>query len=65
MADEEDDSEDQPGEIEAEILADEEEETRPRIDEVLKSLPLIEHDLYLGMQAMNLTIVQLRRSAWR
>jgi hypothetical protein len=30
---------------------------RRRHSEVLKSLPLTEHDLYLGMQAMNLTIV--------
>ncbi len=36
---------------------DEEEEPLPRIDEVLKALPLIQQDLYLGMQAMNLTIV--------
>jgi len=33
------------------------EEVRPRIDEALKSLPLLDGDLYLGMQAMNLEIV--------
>ena len=36
--------------------SDDEEEERPRIDDVLKSLPLL-NDLYVGMQAMNLTIV--------
>ncbi len=42
--------------IECEGESDGEEEERPRIDEVLKSLPLLD-DLYVGMQAMNLTIV--------
>ena len=61
MADEEKPAEDSPetelsSGIEFEDESDAEEEERPRIDEVLKSLPLL-NDLYVGMQAMNLTIV--------
>lgn len=48
--------EDEPLEQDPEPV-DEEEQERPRIDEVIKSLPLVEHDLYIGMQAMNLTMV--------
>jgi hypothetical protein len=61
MTDEEKPAEDSPetelsSGIEFEDESDGEEEERPRIDEVLKSLPLL-NDLYVGMQAMNLTIV--------
>ena len=60
MARDEDDLPDEPAnEINFGMAAnsDEEKDTRPRIDDVLKSLPLFEHDLYMGMQAMNLMIV--------
>jgi hypothetical protein len=57
MPDEENLQEDSPDiELSSEIEGEGEEEERPRIDEVLKSLPLL-NDLYVGMQAMNLTIV--------
>jgi hypothetical protein len=61
MADEQKPSEDSPeielsAKIEVQNETDGEEDKRPRIDEVLKSLPLLD-DLYIGMQAMNLTIV--------
>ena len=61
MADEEKPPEDSP-EIELsrgnefEDESDEEKEARRAIDEVLQSLPLL-NDLNVGMQAMNLTIV--------
>ena len=61
MTDEEKPAEDSPeieqlSGIEFQEESDGEEEKRPRIDEVLKSLPLL-NDLYVGMQAMNLAIV--------
>jgi hypothetical protein len=61
MADEEMPEEDSPEiepspGMESEVDGVGEEEEQPRIDEVLKSLPLL-NDLYVGMQAMNLTIV--------
>jgi hypothetical protein len=61
MADEEKPAEDSPeiqlsSGIEFEDESDGEEEERPRIDEVLKSLPLL-NDPYVGMQAMSLTVV--------
>jgi hypothetical protein len=37
--------------------ANEDEPSRPRIDEVLTVQPLLKDDLYIGMQAMNLAIV--------
>ena len=60
MAHDEDDLPDEPAnEADFGMAAnhDEEKDTRHRIDDVFKSLPLFEHDLYMRMQAMNLMIV--------
>lgn len=58
MADGDETAPDEPSHVDIDREEDiEPEEERRRIDLVLKSLPLIERDLYLGMQAMNLTVV--------